>query len=370
MIKSIFKLTKFLINLKSDHLVAINHCLHYFYIIKNFDIKFSISNNEKLSILIDKKHFSNSKHIFEKTADVFFAINVDRKSNERFVFKLFDKLINWVSWKQTTVFTSITETELLTLFHADKEILWWIHLFQKLTFDFNHDVVIYNNNLRIIRFMNSKINRIDIKLKHINIAQYWLRKSIQMKNLIIKYFSTVDIIIDDFIKFLFLQKHNMIDAIYNNIIYSILSINNFNAQNSNFKFDAIWREQFLFIINQINMIDFKLLNIIDCQLRFSQNLNSLFIAFFDDLCLFIVMSNFYQFSSIVNCFSMIEIIQSWSWSFEQEKRCQEKRWIFFKKIHICHYVDRADALKIGREISKKFKSCKNWSIQFNKRENV
>jgi hypothetical protein len=37
------------------------------------------------------------------------------------------------------------------MLHADKKLIWWIHFFQKLKFDSNQKIMIYNDNLQIIR---------------------------------------------------------------------------------------------------------------------------------------------------------------------------------------------------------------------------
>jgi hypothetical protein len=56
------------------------------------------------------------------------------------------------------------------MLHADKKLIWWIHFFQKLKFDSNQKIMIYNNNLQIIRFFISKILKTETKLRHVDIA--------------------------------------------------------------------------------------------------------------------------------------------------------------------------------------------------------
>jgi hypothetical protein len=131
----------------------------------------------------------------------------DRKSAEEYAFKLFDDLIDWAAKKQVTVSTSIIEAELLTLLHDAKEYIWWIHLFKKLKFDSNQDLLIYENNLQIIRLMKSKIVRIDTKLRHIDVAQCWLREMIQNDHLHVEYLPTAKMMTDDLTKLLPPQKH-------------------------------------------------------------------------------------------------------------------------------------------------------------------
>jgi hypothetical protein len=91
---------------------------------------------------------------------------------------LFDDMIDWTVKKQFIVSIFIIEAKLLSMLHADKKLIWWIHLFQKLKFDSNQKIMIYNDNLQIIRFFISKILKTETKLRHVDIAQCWLRQSV------------------------------------------------------------------------------------------------------------------------------------------------------------------------------------------------
>jgi hypothetical protein len=95
----------------------------------------------------------------------------------------------------------------LTLLHEAKKYIWWIHLFKKLKFDSNQNLIIYEDNLQTIRLMKSKIVRIDIKLKHIDVAQCWFREVIQNDYLHVEYLFTTKMIADDLTKLLSFQKH-------------------------------------------------------------------------------------------------------------------------------------------------------------------
>jgi hypothetical protein len=95
----------------------------------------------------------------------------------------------------------------LILLHEAKKYIWWIHLFKKLKFDSNQNLIIYENNLQTIRLMKSKIARIDIKLKHIDVAQCWFREMIQKDHLHVEYLLRTKMMTDDFTKMLSSQKH-------------------------------------------------------------------------------------------------------------------------------------------------------------------
>jgi vacuolar-type H+-ATPase catalytic subunit A/Vma1 len=116
-------------------------------------------------------------------------------------------LINWAARKQVTISTSIIEVELLAMLHADKEFIWWIHLFEKLRFNSDQKMINYNDNLQIIRLLTSEIAKMNIKLCHVDIAQCWLRQSVQQKKIDVSYLFTAHMMIEEMIKLLFSQRH-------------------------------------------------------------------------------------------------------------------------------------------------------------------
>ncbi len=197
-IKAAFKLTRHFINLDSKHLKTADHCIRYLHVIKFLIIRSSNSKNEKLNNQISNsnkeksnkemsstsnsklnKNISsnkknNDKQIFEKTIDALFANDLHRKNSEEYIFKLFDDMIDWAVKTQFIVSIFIIEAKFFSMLHADKKLIWWIHFFQKLKFDSNQKIMIYNDNLQTMRLFISKILKIETKLRHVDIAQCWL----------------------------------------------------------------------------------------------------------------------------------------------------------------------------------------------------
>jgi hypothetical protein len=54
----------------------------------------SSTSNSKLNKKTSSNKENNDKQIFEKTVDVFFASDLDRKNVEEYIFKLFDDMID------------------------------------------------------------------------------------------------------------------------------------------------------------------------------------------------------------------------------------------------------------------------------------
>ncbi len=212
MTKAAFKLTEFLINFGSYHLMIVDHCIRYMHAIRHLAIKFDVSRDDELIIQIDSNpnsinQIDSNKQMFETSVDVSFANEKSRRSDENYIFKLFDDLIDWAARKQVIISTSITEIELLAMLHADKKFIWWIHLFEKLRFNSDQKMIIYNDNLQIIRLLTSEIAKMNIKLRHVDIAQCWLRQSMQQEKIDVNYLLTVHMMIDEMMKLLSSQRH-------------------------------------------------------------------------------------------------------------------------------------------------------------------
>ncbi len=117
-IKAAFELARHFINFDSKYLKTTDHCIKYLHVIKFLIIRYSNSKNEKFSNQIsssnkkksnkkmsstsnsklNKKTSSmkenNDKQIFENTTNAFFANDLDRRSAEEYIFKLFDEMID------------------------------------------------------------------------------------------------------------------------------------------------------------------------------------------------------------------------------------------------------------------------------------
>jgi hypothetical protein len=120
---------------------------------------------------------------------------------------LFDDMIDWIVKKQFIVSIFIIKAKLLSMLHVDKKLIWWIHLFQKLKFDSNQKIRIYNDNLQTIRFLISKIFKIQTKLRHVDIAQCWWKQLIQSDYFSMIYLLIAKMITNELTKMLSSQKH-------------------------------------------------------------------------------------------------------------------------------------------------------------------
>jgi hypothetical protein len=116
-------------------------------------------------------------------------------------------MIDWAVKNQLIVSIFIIEAKLLSMLHADKKLIWWIHLFQNLKFDSNQKIMIYNDNLQTIRFFIAKILKIETKFRHVDIAQCWLKQSIQSDYFSMNFLFIAKMITNELTKILSSQKH-------------------------------------------------------------------------------------------------------------------------------------------------------------------
>ena len=188
----------FMQNSFSIHAIEANHLIIYFH-----DWKWLLlimNNNTDLS--------SESIMIFEDSSNAFYDDDLTTCwSSERYVFHLFDCSIDWQTIWQNMIMISTTEAELLTLTHADKQIMWWQQFFKQLDFDPSHEYMIHCDNEQIIDLINKTVSLISTKLCHINIHQYWLCEHVQNKIFTVEKLSINQILADSLMKSLSCQKH-------------------------------------------------------------------------------------------------------------------------------------------------------------------
>jgi hypothetical protein len=68
-------------------------------------------------------------------------------------------------------------------------------------------MTLYNDNLQTIRLLISEIAKVDTKLRHVDVAQCWLRESVQRGILKVDYLPTAKMTADGMTKMLSSQKH-------------------------------------------------------------------------------------------------------------------------------------------------------------------
>ncbi len=155
------KLSQFLQDLSSNHLIAIDRVISYLYKIKNLTIKYFEERSSNIFLIASDAAFVDDENT--------------RKSSNEYLFQLYDDSIDWRAIKQITVITFSIEIELLALIWAVKKIIWWKRFFESIRFDLMKKLIIRCDNRQIIRILNHELLKLDIKLKHVDVHRHWLR---------------------------------------------------------------------------------------------------------------------------------------------------------------------------------------------------
>jgi hypothetical protein len=115
-----------------------------------------------------------------------------RRSTQGYIFRLFGMPVDWKSTLQKTVTKSTTQAELLALSAAASELTWWSRVFNEIGFEVDPQPSILCDNLQTVRLVNKDTERLQTKLKHVDIHQMWLREQVQDGNILVEWIKTAD----------------------------------------------------------------------------------------------------------------------------------------------------------------------------------
>jgi hypothetical protein len=206
-------LSRYLTSPGEQHLLAAIHAWRFLIRTRNLALKASAltADNNGYSIPGPAPEADNPldpEPIFFGASDASFADDPStRASSDGYLFKLFGMPIDWKATKQQSVTKSTTEAELYALSRAASELLWWNNLFDQLNFKTGITPVIYCDNQQTVGIVTKASERLQTKLKHVNIHQLWLRQAVERGEIHIQWTSTAKMPADGFTKALPKQKH-------------------------------------------------------------------------------------------------------------------------------------------------------------------
>lgn len=172
------KLSCFMNAPMTDHMEAVDRVIQYLYSTRFLAIRYAPADSDK----------QDPASIFTAASDAAFADNLDRKSSEGFLFKLYGGPLDWTAKKQKTISTSTTEAELLALSEAAKQLIWWHRLFQDICFEGASTTIDCDNRQTVRAMVNDEA--IQTRLRHIDIRNYWLRQMQQNGRIDINWIPT------------------------------------------------------------------------------------------------------------------------------------------------------------------------------------
>ena len=128
-------------------------------------------------------------------ADANWASDPDtRKSTTGYVFLLNGGAVSWNSKRQSTVATSSTEAEYMSLYSAVQEAIWLRRLLKDVNYDTNGAIKIYQDNQGTIAL--AKNPTFHNRTKHIDIKYHFSREQVKSGNVELEYVSTNNMIAD------------------------------------------------------------------------------------------------------------------------------------------------------------------------------
>ncbi|PFH56372.1 hypothetical protein XA68_16605 [Ophiocordyceps unilateralis] len=133
-------------------------------------------------------------------SDASFADNVNRKSSQGFIIKVFGGAVAFKAGKQNTVTTSTTEAEFLSLAHTAREIYSFIRLCHEIEFKPSDELTINCDNRQTVRLVTEEGLKLSTKLRHVDIHSHWLRQEVQNQRLKIVWIDTNQMIADGLTK--------------------------------------------------------------------------------------------------------------------------------------------------------------------------
>jgi hypothetical protein len=131
-----------------------------------------------------------------------------RRSSQGFVFKLYGMPIDWKATVQRCVTKSTTEAELIALSLAGSEMEWWNRFFEHVGFDPEITPTLWCDNQQTVSLVTKEAEKLQTKLKHVDIHQSWLRQEVTDGRLEVKWKETALMPADGFTKSLPRQKHD------------------------------------------------------------------------------------------------------------------------------------------------------------------
>lgn len=190
---SVSELSRYLQNPGPEHMAAVDHLLEY------------ISSTKYLALQFDG---DTPPNICIGYSDASFADEIpSRHSSHGYAFSLYGGLITWKAQKQRTVTTSTTESELLALSQAGRELIWWKRFFKSIGFHLDEDITLYCDNRQALRVVSSDNSKLDTKLRHVDIHQMWIRQEIQNGRVKVEWIGTDYMLADGFTKALSHSRH-------------------------------------------------------------------------------------------------------------------------------------------------------------------
>lgn len=185
-------MVSYAVNPTRDHLRHAHHILCYLLGTQNYRLKYEQKSGCELIGYVNAD--------WDRDLD-------DRKLTSRYVIKLTNGAISWVSHKQSRVANSTVKAEYIYLHKGATPLMWYRNMFKELSYNVDAIAACINNNGAAFNTQNPTMNK---HVQHMDIRYHWVRKLVEQKELAIYTIDGIDNPADIFTKILppiTFQKH-------------------------------------------------------------------------------------------------------------------------------------------------------------------
>jgi hypothetical protein len=198
-------LARFLINSGLIHLSKIKHVWQYLYGTRYLAI--NAQGGELTQTYATKVNASatvtTTFPTFFGAADASFRDDPEtRRLSAGYIFMLYGMPIDWKATVLRSVTRSTTEAELYALSAAGVESQYWDRFCRNIGFTLQTKKALWCDNAQTVRIVQGDADRIQTKLRHIDIHQMWLRQEIDSGRITVEWKPTALMPADGFTKLL------------------------------------------------------------------------------------------------------------------------------------------------------------------------
>ena len=199
-------LARFLSNPGPMHLSEVKHVWQYLY--GTMYLAISARGSEPVQTFATKVDSTTPFPTFFGAADASFGDDVEtRRSSAGYIFMLYGMPIDWKATVLRSVTRSTTEAELYALSAAGVESQYWDRFCRNIGFTLHTKNALWCDNAQTVRITQGDADRIQTKLRHVDIHQMWLRQEVEAGRIKVEWKSTNHMPADGFTKLLPRQKH-------------------------------------------------------------------------------------------------------------------------------------------------------------------
>ena len=149
------------------------------------------------------KKYSNLDLIYDNDelliyTDANWARDNDRRSTEKYLYKLEKATVNWSNKRQNTIALFSCETEYMTTFETIKEVLWMRQLLNEFDYQNFETVIIQVDNQSVIALIDNSMHH--DRIKHIELRYHFIKEKIIEELIKLVFVSTKNQAIDELTK--------------------------------------------------------------------------------------------------------------------------------------------------------------------------